>query len=89
MLKHSRFHAIQGGEGYALAQALADADCPVIVMARDMAKALGQALARRRGGERPLVCLDGVSLSYGDAIDIGEPMLDGRVLPVVVKTLVF
>lgn len=73
----------------ALAQALADADCPVIVMARDMAKALGQALARRRGGERPLVCLDGVSLSYGDAIDIGEPMLDGRVLPVVVKTLVF
>lgn len=72
----------------ALADALSDADCPVIVMARDMAKALGQAL-KRRCGEKPLVCLDGVSLSYGDAIDIGEPMLDGRVLPVVVKTLVF
>ncbi len=73
----------------ALHQSLEGVTCPVLVMARDMAKALGQALARRRGVNLPLLCLDGVSLTYGDAVDIGEPLMNGRVLPVVVKTLAF
>ena len=78
----------------ALAQALhaayvADTGCPVIVVAQDMSKALGQALQRLRGPHSPLVCIDGVSLSHGDRIDIGAPMANGRVLPVAVKTFVF
>lgn len=63
--------------------------CPVIVIAQDMAKALGQAVQRLRGPNSPLLCVDGVSLSYGDRIDIGTPMANGRVLPIVVKTLAF
>jgi ethanolamine utilization protein EutA (predicted chaperonin) len=39
--------------------------------------------------ELPLVVIDQIGLGEGDFIDIGEPMLDGRVVPVSVKTLVF
>ena len=61
----------------------------VCVMAEDMASALGQALMRMWGPQRSMVVLDGVSLSYGDMIDIGAPLAGGRVLPVVVKTFAF
>lgn len=63
--------------------------CPVIVIAQDMAKALGQAVQRLRGPYSSLLCVDGVALSYGDQIDIGMPLANGRVLPIVVKTLAF
>lgn len=66
-----------------------DGACPVIVTEHDLAKALGQALWRLRGPDAPLVCLDGVSLSYGDQIDIGAPLSGGRAVPVVIKTLAF
>ena len=58
---------------------------PVVVVERDMAKVLGQAM----GGEGPLLCLDGVRVREGDYIDIGAPVAGGSVLPVVVKTLAF
>ncbi len=66
-----------------------DDPCPVIVLEHDMAKALGQVLSRRRGLSSPMVCIDGVSLQYGDRIDIGAPLAEGRVLPVVIKTFAF
>lgn len=60
---------------------------PVLLLEEDMAKALGQALAQRLDG--PLLCLDGVSVAQGDYVDVGAPVAQGRVLPVVVKTLAF
>ncbi|MEM5774338.1 MAG: ethanolamine ammonia-lyase reactivating factor EutA [Anaerolineaceae bacterium] len=38
---------------------------------------------------RPLIVIDQVGLKEGDFIDIGSPMLDGRVVPLIIKTLVF
>ena len=60
---------------------------PVVVVETDMAKVLGQALAPGISG--PLLCLDGVSADNGDYIDIGAPVANGAVLPVVIKTLAF
>ena len=60
---------------------------PVVLLRRDMAKALGQALAARWSG--PLAVLDSVAVENGDYVDIGAPAGGGAVLPVVVKTLAF
>lgn len=60
---------------------------PIVIVEKDMAKVLGQALAGMvQGG---LLCLDGIGVSNGDYVDIGAPVAGGSVLPVIVKTLVF
>jgi ethanolamine utilization protein EutA len=65
------------------------ADRPlVLVMAQDYAQVLGQTLRATRPGV-PLVVVDQVGLGEGDFIDIGEPVLDGRAVPLSIKTLVF
>ena len=54
-----------------------------------MAKVLGQTLCTLNQGVRGIICLDGIELSSGDYIDIGNAAGEGYVVPVVVKTLVF
>lgn len=61
----------------------------VIVVENDMAKALGQTLYSKLRGEKHVVCIDDISVENGDYIDIGKPLGDGRVVPVVIKTLIF
>lgn len=61
----------------------------IVVVEQDMAKVLGQTLQRKQQQKKELVCLDGIHLENGDYIDIGHPIAQGSVLPVVVKTLVF
>ena len=61
----------------------------LVALRRDCAKALGQCLTALLGGRRALVCVDEVPLSHGDFIDLGHPLMNGAVIPVVVKTLVF
>lgn len=83
------------GEIRALAHAVAAAtehtlpqDAPVLaVVEEDNAKALGIAL-------KPLVnrryaVIDSVKVEAGDYVDIGKPLMDGLVVPVIVKTLLF
>lgn len=61
----------------------------IIIVENDMAKVLGQTMYHLLGWEKEIICLDGVRLSEGEYIDIGRPVAEGSVLPVVVKTLVF
>lgn len=61
----------------------------VVVVENDMAKVLGQTLHRQLKYKREVVCIDGVKVDNGDYIDIGRPLANGRVVPVVIKTLVF
>jgi ethanolamine utilization protein EutA len=58
------------------------------IIERDYAQALGQTV-KAMAPERPLLVIDQVGLAEGDYIDIGAPLLDGRVVPLSVKTLVF
>jgi ethanolamine utilization protein EutA len=61
----------------------------IVISEADIAKALGQCLARKQPRGSPLLCLDSIDCSQGDYIDIGEPVAHGRAVPVVIKTLLF
>lgn len=77
-------------EGVALAAKLHLPDgAVVVVLSQDCARSLGHALRAAVPTEREIVCIDGLSLRANDFIDVGAPIHNGRVLPVVVKTLVF
>ena len=70
-----------------LADALGKLREPVLIaLEADMAKALGQQLALRRGRDAGILCIDRVRLEEGDYLDVGAPV--GPALPVVVKTLI-
>lgn len=61
----------------------------IIVLQQDCAKALGQSIRCLLPGNRTIACIDQVPVEDGDYIDIGRPIIGGRVVPVIVKTLVF
>jgi ethanolamine utilization protein EutA len=61
----------------------------IIVLEEDMGKSLGQNLMVKLNRSKDIICIDSIVTNQGDYIDIGEPLMNGRVLPVVVKTLVF
>lgn len=61
----------------------------VIIVENDMAKALGQAIYALLNYKKNIICIDNIKVDNGDYIDIGKPIADGKVLPVVIKTLVF
>jgi ethanolamine utilization protein EutA len=67
---------------------LSQNDLLVVVVESDMAKSLGQALMASLPG-KAVISLDSVKVDNGDYIDIGTPVASGRVVPVIVKTLVF
>ena len=60
----------------------------VVIIERDYAQALGQTV-KGLNPSRALLVIDQVGLSEGDYIDIGTPLMDGRVVPLSVKTLIF
>jgi ethanolamine utilization protein EutA len=71
-----------------LADYLRGNDLLVLVMDKDMAKSLGHALMNALPSKK-IISLDTVKVENGDYIDIGTPLANGRVVPVVVKTLIF
>ena len=87
-LDYDQVTAIAAGVTDFAAGALAAGTPLVMVTEEDYAQVLGQTI-RARAPDLPLVVIDQIGLGEGDFIDIGEPMLDGRVVPVSVKTLVF
>ena len=60
----------------------------VLVIEQDYAQVLGQTI-KQQFPEVPLIVVDQIHLGEGDFIDIGEPLFDGRVVPVSDKTLIF
>lgn len=61
----------------------------IIIVENDMAKVLGQSLNIKLNREVDIICIDSIRVSDGDYVDIGEPLVLGKVVPVIVKTLLF
>lgn len=61
----------------------------IVVIEADCGKALGQSLSVVLNDTKQIICIDQIQVDEGDYIDIGKPVMGGRVVPVVVKTLVF
>ncbi|WP_280737087.1 MULTISPECIES: ethanolamine ammonia-lyase reactivating factor EutA [unclassified Enterococcus] len=91
-LKNPKFSDIQRyAEGIVNGlQDLVKEKIPLIVSVKeDMAKALGHSIFAHLPQDYPFVCIDSIVVENGDYIDIGQPVAEGAVLPVIVKTLVF
>jgi ethanolamine utilization protein EutA len=74
--------------GLAANEALPPGQPLVLLLRHDMGKALCLALRLCLQG-RPVIALDGVAAREDHYIDLGKPLMQGRVVPVVVKTLLF
>ena len=61
----------------------------ILIFNTDIACGVGNVMRRETNLKTNLLSLDELSLKEGDWIDIGEPLLDGQVFPVTVKSLVF
>lgn len=86
------FNAIQNlatGLAGGMAEFIAKDKPLIVVLFKDCAKVLGQTLQLKLGEAVDIVCIDQIEAGEGDYIDIGKPIMGGRVVPVVVKTLVF
>lgn len=61
----------------------------IIILEKDCGKILGQSIAALFAKPLELICIDQLSVGGSDYIDIGKPLMGGRVVPVIIKTLVF
>lgn len=61
----------------------------IVVFENDIAKAVGQLMYQYMHGEKAVVAIDSIKVDEGDYVDMGHPVMDGLVIPVVVKTLIF
>ncbi len=61
----------------------------MIVLRHDMAKVLGRQVRALLSDKRPVISIDSIIVQQNDYIDMGRPLMDGMVIPVVVKTLIF
>jgi ethanolamine utilization protein EutA len=61
----------------------------ILIFETDIACSVGNVIRRETDLKTNLLTLDELKLKEGDWIDIGEPLVDGQVFPVTVKSLVF
>ncbi|MFV2016492.1 MAG: ethanolamine ammonia-lyase reactivating factor EutA, partial [Candidatus Heimdallarchaeota archaeon] len=61
----------------------------VLVFDTDIGNSVGNILRRETSIKNPIISLDEIYLKEGDFVDIGEPVIERKVFPVVVKSLIF
>lgn len=61
----------------------------LLVIESDIAKAMGQMIRQQPDLKRQVVAIDSIHVEDGEYVDMGKPMMNGMVIPVVLKTLIF
>ena len=61
----------------------------LLVIESDIATAMGQMIRQQPDLKRQVVAIDSIHVEDGEYVDMGKPMMNGMVIPVVVKTLIF
>ncbi|SDE65532.1 ethanolamine ammonia-lyase reactivating factor EutA [Sporomusa acidovorans] len=72
-----------------MAEYLVRTNILIIILEKDCGKILGQSIAALYTKPLELICIDQLAVGSSDYIDIGKPVMGGRVVPVVIKTLLF
>jgi len=90
-LNNAKFDKIKNlAESIFAAYRITNQQGPLIVICEgDLGKALGSVLKNLCGRLYDVISIDEISVKEGDYIDIGEPLYNGSVVPVILKTLVF
>ena len=87
---HARLYALAEGICKGLPKTVADKDLPlVVVMDGDAGRTLGNILVRELEVPGEVISVDNVQLRDFDFVDIGEMMPDTRVVPLIIKSLLF
>ncbi len=72
------------------AKAALPSNIPLLIAVKnDIAKALGQTINTMMADTHAVIVIDAVAVEHNDYIDLGKPLMEGLVIPVVVKTLIF
>ncbi len=87
---HARLYALAEGICTGLPKTLADPSLPlVVVMDGDAGRTLGNILVRELNVSGEVISVDNVQLRDFDFVDIGELMPETRVVPLIIKSLLF
>ena len=86
---HARLFALAQGICQGLARTIAAGKPLVLMMDGDLGRTLGELLRRELDVANDIVSIDGVQLRNFDYVDIGEIIEPTRVVPLVIKSLLF
>lgn len=87
---HARLYALAEGICNGLPKTVADNDLPLVVMMDgDAGRTLGNILVRELNVTGEVISVDNVQLRDFDFVDIGELMPETRVVPLIIKSLLF
>ncbi len=87
---HARLHALASGICQGLPKTVSDETLPlIIVMDGDAGKTVGNILVRELGVKGEVISIDNVQLREFDFIDVGEMIPESRVVPLIIKSLLF
>jgi len=87
--RYSQIRKIAEGVVQAVPNSLAAGEPLLLAFTGDFAKLVGETLTKDMGIANPVISIDNLFLQEFDYIDVGEMIYPARVVPVVVKSLVF
>ncbi len=87
--RYAQLRKIADGVVAAMPNSLAKGWPLMLVFTGDFAKLVGETISKDIGVQSPVISIDNLFLQEFDYIDIGEMIYPARVVPVVVKSLLF